>query len=204
MGTTTRRQTTATLLLGQVRSAILALLFFHTDEAFYLRQITRLTGAGLGNVQRELENLLKAGLIIQYRRGVERYYQANSTSPIYTEMHGLMVKTAGVTDTLRATLATIGDRIAIAFIYGSVARGTENAGSDVDVMVIGDVSFGDVVAALLPAQESLRREINPFVATPTEYAQRLSQHDFFLTAVVEQEKIFLIGDDDDLARLAAQ
>lgn len=189
-------------LFGNTRSAILALLFCHGDESYYLRQIVRLTGAGHGAIQRELGHLLKLGLIVRNKRGMEVYYQANMSSPAFAEIRGLMIKTAGMADVLRTALSNLSERIAVAFIYGSIASGTEKVESDVDVMIIGDVSLGDIVSVLRPVQDQLGREINPAIYTPDEMRRRIASHDHFVTSLLAEKKVFLVGDEQDFAKLA--
>ena len=204
MSTLRQRSGLAEALFGQVRSALLALLFFHSDESFYLRQIVRLTGAGHGAVQRELAHLLKVDLIKRIQRGKQVYYQANTSSPIFPELRGVIVKTAGAVDVLRAALAIHAEKIAVAMIYGSLARGAEKSESDVDILVIGKAGFGEIVAALKPAQDQLHREVNPSVFTPQEICRRITQRDHFITTVLREDKVFLIGGEDELARLGQE
>lgn len=189
------------VLFGQTRWAILGRLYGHPDEAYYLRQLVRSVGAGLGAVQREVKRLAEAGIIRRTVRGRQVYYQANSECPVFPELKGLVVKTTGAADVLRAALARLAGRIKVAFIYGSVARLDEKSGSDVDLIVIGDVSFGDVVAALGTAQETLSREINPTVYSPAEFKSKLRARHHFLSSVLRSEKVFVIGDEHELARL---
>jgi predicted nucleotidyltransferase len=199
-----RRTGIAEELFGQVRSAVLAMLFFHSDESYYLRQLVRMTGAGHGAVQRELAHLVKLDLIRSCRRGREVFYQVNKSSPTFPDIRGLILKTAGAVDVLRAELASLADRIDVAFIYGSLARGSEKAESDVDVLVIGDVGFGEIVDALYHAQEQLHREVNPSVFTLPEIRQCMTEQHHFITSVLHEEKVFLIGGEHDLARLATE
>jgi len=190
------------LLLGRTRLAILALLLDDPGRKLYLRQIVRLTGAAQGGVQRELAFLVRAGILSKTREGNLAYFQANRTAPIFEELRGLVRKTAGIPELLRTALLPHAPSIRRAFVYGSVARGEERAASDVDLMVIGDVSFFDVVAAMSPLQEALGREINPTVFDSAEYAQRLGAKDPFLTRVEKQSRIDLIG-GNDVARSVA-
>lgn len=192
----------STTLFGKTRRAVLSLLFTHTDEAFYLRQIVRAIGAGLGAVQRELKRLTEAGIIRRTVRGRQVYYQANPDCPLFAELRGLVIKTAGVGDVLRAALAPLADRIHLALIYGSLARGEERRSSDIDVLVVGEVTFGEVVAILAPAQETLGREINPNVYPSAEFRSKLAAGHHFLRTVIGGPKLFLIGDEYELARLA--
>jgi len=148
MSTALTSSSLAAALFGQTRRAILALLYGHPDEAYYLRQLARLGGLGLGVVQREVKRLSEAGILRRTVRGHQVYYQANPDCPVFAELKGLMVKTAGAVDVLREALAPLAGRIKGAFIYGSVARLQQRNGSDVDLMVVGAVSFGEVVGAL--------------------------------------------------------
>jgi len=184
-------------LLPKVRRDILALLLTRPDEAFYQREIVRATGGGKGAVERELRALTKTGLILREKRGNLAYYRANQECPIYPELHGLMVKTAGVADVLREALSQV-QGIRLAFIFGSMAKATGDAKSDVDVLVVGDVSFADISAALLPAQERLGREITPTVYSPDEFRQRVAEKHHFLMRLLEEPKIALLGNPDDL------
>src|SRR4030065_1394981 len=127
-------------LFGKPRRAVLSLLYSHVDEAFYLRQIVRVAGVGLGAVQRELKQLSDAGIIQRIVRGRQVYYQANPRCPVFAELKNLVVKTVGVGAALQAGLAPLGGRINVAVIYGSIARSEEHRDSDVDVLVVGKVT----------------------------------------------------------------
>ena len=192
----------ATALFGKVRRGILGLLYTHSDESYYLRQIARIVGVGQGAVHRELVNLSGAGLLIRSRRGNLVYYEANRNCPVFADLRGLIVRTAGVADVLRVALAPLADRITAALVYGSVARGAEKTDSDVDVMVIGDVDFGDIVSALRPAQDQLRREVNPSVFSSAEFRERIASKDHFITSVLREPKVILIGDENELGAVA--
>lgn len=202
MSTTPESDTLAASLFGKTRRAVLSLLYSHADEAFYLRQLARVTEVGLGAVQREVKRLSDSGIIRRTVRGRQVYYQANPDCPIFAELKSLMVKTAGVGDVLRTALAPLADRINVAFIHGSYTRGEERRGSDVDIMVVGDVTFAEVVSALGPAQETLGREINPTVYPPAEFRSKLAARHHFLKTVLRGAKVSLIGDERELARLA--
>ncbi len=195
---------TSTLLLGRTRSAVLALLYGHPDEAFYLRQIARLTGAALGGVQRELPLLARAGLVRSFRQGRELFYQADEACSVFHELKGLLAKTAGAATLIRQALTPLAGRIRVAMIIGSVARGEQRRGSDIDLVVIGDVKFTELLAALGPAQRQLYREINPVVYPSAEFRQKLAQKHTFVTASVRGPRIFLIGSEHELRELARQ
>ena len=198
------RREIAVALFGKVRSAVLALLFCNSDRSFYLREIIRHVGAGQGATQRELNQLLKLGLVNRWRVGNQAHYQANSKSSIFPELKSLMNKTSGATKVIHEALAALQDRIVSSFIYGSFAKGTETAESDVDVMVIGAVSFAEVADHLYEAQEELSREINPTVYPVEEFQRKLSERNHFLTSLIDEQKVFLIGDEDEFARLVKE
>ena len=135
------RSDAATVLFGSTRRRILGWLLGHSDESFYLRQIVRNTGAALGAAQRELEQLTGAGLLLRTVQGQQVYFQANRAAPIFPELQGLFAKTAGLTDLLREALAPLGERVLVAFVFGSAARGELRTASDIDLLVVGDAPF---------------------------------------------------------------
>ena len=188
-------------LFGRVRSALLSLLLCRSDTSMYFREIERSVNMGRGAVQRELENLVNTGLIVRRKQGNQVYYQANPQSPIFAELKSLMVKTAGVANVLREALKPFQGRIETAFIYGSFAKGTENADSDVDVLVIGELPFSEVVDALASAQEFIGREVNPSVYPVDEFISKVSAGNHFVTSSIGEPKIFLIGDGNVFERL---
>jgi predicted nucleotidyltransferase len=202
MSTTTSADTLAAALFGKTRRNVLALLYAHPDQAFYLREVMLRTGGGPGAVQRELKRLSEAGIILRSARGRQVYYQANRPCPIFTELHGLVIKTTGVADVLRNALARLADGIEVAFVFGSLAKGTGTGASDVDVMVVGEAAFAEVSAVLGPAQEKLGRDVNPSVYPPEEFQRKLAHGHHFLTTVLREPKVYLIGDEHELARLA--
>jgi predicted nucleotidyltransferase len=192
----------ADALFSKNRRAVLSLLLGHADEAFYLRQIVRASGGGVGAVQRELQQLVQCGILRRTPRGKEVYFQANHECPVFAELKSLLMKTAGLADVLRTALAPLADRIEVAFVFGSLAQGKERHESDVDVLVAGDVSFADVVAAIAPGQELVGREINPNVYSSSEFHAKLASGHHFLQRVMTGDKVFLIGDERGLKRLA--
>lgn len=202
VGSTTVLSGESLPLFGKTRQALLALLYARADEEHLQESLIQLAGLGRGTVQRELEFLARAGVVRRTVRGRQVYFQANAQSPIYQELRGLVVKTSGVADVLRGALAPLSGRISVAFIYGSVAKGAERRGSDVDVMVIGEASFSEVSEALGQAQKTIGREVNPSVYAPADFRAKLKAKHHFLRTVLSAEKIFLIGDEHELARLA--
>jgi predicted nucleotidyltransferase len=189
-------------LFGKTRQALLSLLYSRADEAHLQESLIQFAALGRGTVQRELAFLARAGVVRRTVRGRQVYFQANPESPIYAELRSLVVKTDGVADALRVALAPLAERINVAFIYGSVAKGQERRASDVDVMVIGEVSFAEASEALGEAQKSIGREVNPSVYAAADFRAKLAAKHHFLRTVLEGEKIYLIGDDRELARLA--
>ena len=204
MSTRTLAPPVSSALFGKTRQAVLALLYGHDKESFYLRQIVRAVSLGQGAVQRELAHLTAAGLLTRTRRGNQVYYQANRNAPIFAELKSLLVKTAGAADVLRAALAPYADRVQVALLYGSVAQGTDQMESDIDLLVIGKVSFGEVAEAVSTAQERLQREVNPSVYSPEEFRRKLLARHHFVRQVFQGPKIFLIGSERELKRLGAK
>jgi hypothetical protein len=194
----------ASALFGKSMQAILAQLYGRPDEAFYLRELARSTGTAASSLQRELAALTRAGIIERTVRGHQVYFRANRACPVFDELRGLVVKTFGLADVLRYALQPLSSRIDAAFVYGSVARGEERAESDIDLFVIGSVSSGDVIEAIVPARQRLGREINPTVFPRAEFSAKAREHDHFLTTVLGDSKLFLIGSDDELENLARQ
>jgi predicted nucleotidyltransferase len=193
----------AALLFGAYRRDVLARLLLHPEESLHVRELARALGKPPGTLLRELNALAAAGVLTRRRVGNQVHFQADPASPIYEELRGILKKTVGVADVLREALAPLGGKVRAAFVYGSVARGDERAHSDLDVMVVGEASFGDVVAALAPAQESLRREVNPNVYPALEFRKKLATGDPFLKRVLAERKIFIVGGEDDLGKPAA-
>jgi predicted nucleotidyltransferase len=190
------------LLFGAYRRDVLALLLLHPELSLHVREIARLTGKVPGTLLRELNLLADAGLLVKKAVGNQVHFQANPTSPVYEELRGILKKTAGVADVLREALEPLADRLRTAFVYGSVARGDERAGSDLDLMVIGDVKFVDLIGALAPLHAVLRREINTSFYPPKEFRAKLAAAEPFLKRVLADRKIFLIGGEDELGELA--
>jgi uncharacterized protein len=191
-------------LFGRTRSALLAMLYGHQDQQFYLRQLVRAVGAGHGALQREVKHLTDMGLIVRRVQGNQVLYQANAHSPIFSEIKSLITKTVGIHDVIRSALASLGSKIRVAFVYGSVARQNERANSDVDLMVLGNLPFSEVVSALGPAQRVLGREINPTVFPVSEFRSKLAAGNHFLRSVMKEKRLFVLGTENELAKLASK
>ena len=191
----------ADLLFGRTRGAILALLYGHADQTFYTRQIAREVDASIGAVQRELENLSKVRLIVRNSLGSQVFYQANRSAPIFKDLQALINKTIGVFSVLRSALQPLSKRIVVAFVYGSVAREEETAQSDVDLMVVGKATLHDVLSRLSTVEKGIGRPINPTVYSVAEFKSKLASGNHFLTAVLKGQKVFLLGDENELRKM---
>jgi predicted nucleotidyltransferase len=189
-------------LFGKTRQAVLALLYGRADSSFYTRQILDAVRIGRGTVQRELKNLTDTGIIVREVQGRQVYYRANDKCPIFNELKGIVRKTFGVAEVIGQSLATGADKIRVAFIFGSLARSADDRRSDIDLMVVGRISFGDVVSLLSPAEENLGREINAVVYPVAEFRKKVKEDHHFVKNVLEEEKIFVIGDERELRKLA--
>jgi DNA-binding transcriptional ArsR family regulator len=190
-------------LLGQTRSSVLSALFLHPDKSLHVRELARATGASPGSLHRELRALSDLGLLLRQEVGRQVHYQANPKCPVFAELAGLLRKTAGVAEVLRDALVPMGKRVTLAFVYGSVAAGTERPGSDVDVMLLGSTGFADVSMAFADVQVTLGREVNPTPMTSKDFARKFADGDGFVRSVAASPKIWLIGGEDDFAKLVA-
>lgn len=188
-------------MFSAYRRELLATLLLRPDEEFHVRELGRMTGLSPGSIHRELRAMAAAGLLRQKRVGNQVLYQADPTCPIYEELASIFRKTAGLADLLRDALSELRDKIDSAFVFGSMASGKQTSFSDVDVMVLGDVQLIDVVTALAPVGEMLRREINPVVSTVADFAADLDTNKRFAVRVMEEDKVFVIGDERELGEL---
>jgi predicted nucleotidyltransferase len=191
------------LLLGQTRGQILALLLGAPDESFFLRQIARQTGTSAGTARRELNLLAETGLIARSVLGSQVFYRANRDHPVFPELRALLAKTMGVFELLKKALAPLSRKIDFAFVYGSVARGDDNASSDIDLMVVGAVSLDDILDAVSPLEKQLRRPVNPTIYSLKELKQRYRAGNHFLRSLKNASKVFLIGAEDDFRKALA-
>ena len=192
----------AVLLFGRTRGALLALLYGRADQSFYTRQIAREVDTSIGAVQRELENLSRVGLIVRKSVGSQVFYQANLNAPIFREMQALVNKTVGILSILQAALHPLSKRIVLAFVYGSVARDEETTQSDVDLMVVGKATLDEVLSRLSAVEKTIGRPINPTVYSVAEFKSKIAGGNHFLNAVVKGKKVFVVGDDDELGKVA--
>lgn len=188
----------ASLLFKDYRRRVLGLLLLHPDKQYHVREIARLTGTVAGTLHKELARLAEEGVLVKEASGNQLQYRANRACPVFKELASILRKTSGLVDVLADALAPLIEKVTVAFVYGSVARGKETSGSDIDVLLIGDLEFSEVVAALYPAQEVLGREINPKVYSKKEWRQMLKKKDAFIKELMADPKLFIIGAADEL------
>lgn len=195
--------TYADALFTKTQQRVLAVLYGQPHRSFYANELIALAQSGSGAVQRELARLESSGLVTTRRIGNQKHYQANHDAPIFEELRGIVMKTFGVVDVLRAALAPVWDYVDVAFIYGSLARGTEHAGSDIDLMVIGTVSSNaQLLEALSSTRSQLGRPVNPTLYTAEEFAQRVRDGKSFIVRVLDLPKLFVKGGAHDLKHLS--
>jgi predicted nucleotidyltransferase len=189
----------ADALFPKVRQRVLAVLFGNPARSFYANEVIALAGSGSGAVQRELAGLSQAGLLTVTRQGNQKHYQANAEAPVFAELRGLVLKTSGLADVLRAALLPLAPRIRAAFVFGSVASRQDTAQSDIDVLVVSpSLGYGELFGALEPATAALGRTVNPTLYTPADLALRRAQDNAFVARVLDQPKIWLIGNEEAL------
>jgi predicted nucleotidyltransferase len=190
----------ADALFAKVRQRVLGVLFGNPRRSFYANEVIGLARSGTGAVQRELARLETAGLVTVTRIGKQKHYQANAASPVFEELRALVLKTSGLADLLRGALAPVAQSVRAAFVYGSIAKGEDTAASDVDLMVISDrLTYSDLFAALEDASGRLGRKVSPTIYSSKELSRRIKQDSAFVTRVLTQPKLWLIGADSDLA-----
>ena len=204
MGTTRRPATRATGLGGALftgtQQRVLALLFGQPTRSFYASELIGLAGVGSGAVQREVARLVEAGLVTVRAIGTQKHYQANAASPIFSELRGIVQKSFGLAEPLRAALRPLANRISAAFVFGSVAKKSDTADSDIDLFVVSDdVSYADLFAAVEDAGRALGRTVNPTIVTRKDLARRVKAKESFVTRVLDQPKIWLLGDEGGIA-----
>lgn len=186
-------------LFSGTRQRVLGILFGQPTRSFYANELISLAARGSGAVQRELATLSNSGLVTVKAVGNQKHYQANPDSPIFIELCSIVQKTIGLADPLREALEPLASQIIAAFVYGSVAKKTDTAGSDIDLMLLSDeISYGELFSTLENAGNQLGRPVNPTILTLDEFQQRLTNHESFLTRVMEQPKIWIIGGSNDL------
>lgn len=202
MGTTTTPCPTglAGALFSPVQQRVLGLLFGQPDRRFQSAEVIRLAGSGTGATHRVLTRLTAAGLVDVTRTGNQKHYQANRSSPVFAELRGLVVKTVGLLEPLRRALAPRAAEIRAAFVYGSVAKGTDTSSSDVDLLVVSEsLGYQELFEALQAVEEELARPVNPNVLSLEEWRAQKATAASFMARVNDQPRLFVIGSEDDLA-----
>lgn len=189
------------VLFSEYRKRILGLLLLHPEQSYHVRELARLTHTSAGTLHKELSKLSDAGILQGKRVGNQQHYSANVQCPIFEELASIFRKTSGLVDVIAGALSSVKNQIQFAIVFGSVARGEQQSNSDIDVMVIGDIGFGDVVTLLHDSQAILKREINPVVYSMASFKSRVEKNDSFIQAVLNKPKLFIIGTEYELRQL---
>lgn len=172
------------------------------DEQFHVRELERLTGVSAGSLHRELKAMAESGLLVREKLGNQVFYRANTACSIYEELAAIFRKTMGLTSLLQDALSGLGDKVQVAFVFGSMASGRQTAASDLDICVLGEASLRELVKALSPVQETLQREVNPVVMTPGKFSELSGTKDRFVTRVLGDPVLFVKGNANELEKLA--
>lgn len=200
MGTnsaTTREQSLADALFTATQQRLLGLLFGQPERSFFVTELIELADVGRGAVQRELARLARSELVLIERHGNQKHYRANPHSPIYEELCSIVNKTVGVEEQLRAALEPLATRLSLALIYGSVAKQTDSASSDIDLLVVSDeLTLEDLYASLSNVEQQLSRQVNPTLYTEREFQKRRSSDNAFLSRVLAGPTVLLEGQLD--------
>lgn len=197
-----RTKTTLAALVGPARVAILAATFLRTEKEWYLSELAAYLGTRPSSLQRDIDSLVRVGVLERRVEGRRSYIKANEGSPVFPELRGLIEKTSGIVPSLEEAVVKLGKKIRWGFIYGSIARGEESAGSDVDLMLIGDVTTMGMVPVLRRLEKSVDRQINPTIFTVDDFVKNIAQKNHFLLTVMRGKKIMLKGDEDELEAIA--
>lgn len=185
------------LLFSEYRRKVLSLLFIEAGQAFHVREIARRTATQAGTLHKELSRLAEGGILLRQRQGNQICYQANADCLIFPELAAIFRKTCGPAARLRQVLTGFGEDIERAFIFGSVASGKATAASDIDVLIVGKLSFTDIIQAVYPLQATLGREINPKLYSPEEWRAALAENSAFIQDIMQKPQLWIAGDKDD-------
>lgn len=188
------------VLFSEYRKRILGMLLLHPEQGYHVRELARLTNTSAGTLHKELSKLSDAGILQSKKVGNQQHYSANVQCPIFEELASIFRKTSGLADVLADALSSVKSQIKLAMVFGSVARGEAQANSDIDLMVIGDIGFGDVVSLLHETQAILRREINPVVYSVDSFKTRVEKSDSFIKEILNKPKLFIIGSEHELRK----
>lgn len=202
MGTNPVSSNLSRALFSRVQSRVLGIIFGQPDQEFQLTEIIARAGSGRGAVQRELEKLTEVGIVATAAYGNRKLYHANRASPVFNELHQLVLKTVGIVDPLREALTPYRQSIAFAFVYGSIAKGKDTAKSDIDVMIIGEgLAYSEVFSALQKAEKRLARPVNPNLMGVRDWVKKVKAKSTFITKILSQPKLFVFGTEDELRAL---
>ena len=193
------KRSLADALLTKTQQRVLRVLFGQPERSFYASEVIRDASTGSGAAQRELARLEESGLIVTRRIGNQKHYQANAASPLFSELRNIVLKTVGLAEPLRDALKPVAADIRAAFVYGSVAKATDQGASDIDLMVVSDsLSYGEVFGAVDKVSRALGRNVNPTVYSAAEFSRRAKNENVFITRVLEGPKVWVIGSENDL------
>jgi len=199
MGTTLSPSNLSGALFSRVQSRVLGIVFGQPDQEFQLSEIISRAGSGRGAVQRELEKLTNAGIVATVAYGNRKLYRANRQSPVFNELHQLVLKTVGIVEPLRNALVAYRHSIRAAFVYGSIAKGKDKAKSDIDLMIVGDnLSYSDVYSSLQKAESVLARQVNPDLISVGDWVRLVKNKSSFITRISSQPRLFVVGNEDEL------
>lgn len=181
---------------------VLSLLYAHPEKSFYTKEILRLTGMGVATIKRELDRMLEAGILNFTKIGNQHHYRANPECPIYEELLSIVSKTFGIAEVLKEALMPLDSKIEMAFVYGSVAKKSETASSDIDLLVISEsLAYADLMTVLMDAEKTLGRPVNPSIYTMEQIETKLKEKNAFITRVMEQPKIWIKGIENDIREI---
>ena len=189
------------ILSSKIRADIFRLFFGVSDNELHMREIERRSGYAIGTIQTELRKLLRLDLVNKRKDGNRTYYRANKDHPLFLDIQRLVLKTVGLVDILQNKL-TKSQEITIAFVFGSIARQEEMAGSDIDLVVIGHLGLREITGLLSGLTEKVGREINPHVFSVKEFKKRIARKEHFITQVLDEPKIFIFGNENELNTMA--
>jgi DNA-binding transcriptional ArsR family regulator len=188
-------------LLPKTRQGILSALLVQPEKTWYVSELARRMGVPSSSLQRELQDLTASGILKTHRQGRMVYFQANADSPIFPDLRGLLIKTAGVVDVLADALKPLATKVRVAFVYGSMATGSEQSSSDIDLMLVGTLTPAELALPLRRARELLGRDVNPSVYTPAEFRKKRADKDHFLTRVLDKPKLFVLGNSNEVEQI---
>src|SRR5260370_5727945 len=205
MGTTPHTISLSNALFSKVQQRVLALIFSHPERSFYTSEIVRKVCSGVGAVERELSKLERSGLVSVERIGNQKHYRANQAAPIFEDLRGLVEKRVGLAESIKKSFEPYADGIKSAFVYGSVAKGTDTAHSDIDLMVIGDsLNYSDLYTAAQNVERKLRRKVHPLFLSPDDRQRKISDKGSVFSKISHSPKIFIIGSQKDFSNGQAE